>query len=111
MAASGGVRFVIVGAGVHGLSTGWHLAKELKARGHGSGGDIVIADKTTIASGASGIACGVIRNFYLQPAMGAVMRVSVDIWESDPEAFHYNPVGYIALVTDEQVEDIESIYE
>ena len=27
------VRFLVIGAGVHGLSTGYHLAKELKARG------------------------------------------------------------------------------
>ena len=26
-------RFVVIGAGVHGLSTAWHLAKELEARG------------------------------------------------------------------------------
>ena len=39
-------RFVIVGAGVHGLSTAWHLAMELEARGAGSGKDIVLLDKT-----------------------------------------------------------------
>ncbi len=104
------IKYVIVGAGVHGLSTGWHLAKELKARGRGSGADVLIVDKTTIASGASGIACGVIRNFYYQPAMGEVIRVSVEVWESDPAAFHYHNVGYMALVTEAQIEDIESIY-
>ena len=31
------VRFVVIGAGVHGLSTAYHLAKELKARGRGIG--------------------------------------------------------------------------
>ena len=30
-------RFVIVGAGIHGLSTAYHLAKELRTRGTGSG--------------------------------------------------------------------------
>ena len=48
------VRFVVIGAGVHGLSTAYHLAKELKARGEGSGEDILIVDKTGIAAGASG---------------------------------------------------------
>ena len=28
-------RYVIVGAGIHGLSTGWHLARELGRRGLG----------------------------------------------------------------------------
>lgn len=58
------IKYLVIGAGVHGLSSGWHLAKELRSRGRGSGEDVVIVDKTTIASGASGIACGVVRNFY-----------------------------------------------
>ncbi len=105
------IPYLIIGAGVHGLSTAWHLAKELKARGLGSGEDILVVDKESIASGASGIACGVIRNFYYQPAMGEVMRVSVEVWESDPEAFHYFPVGYLAAVPEVQAADIEAIYE
>lgn len=105
------IPYLIIGAGVHGLSTAWHLAKELKARGQGSGDDILIVDKESIASGASGIACGVIRNFYYQPAMGEVMRVSVEVWESDPEAFHYYPVGYLAAVAEVQASDVEQIYQ
>lgn len=104
-------RYIVIGAGVHGLSTAWHLAKELKARGSGSGEDIIIIDKTGIAAGASGIACGVVRNFYYQPAMGEVMRVSVEVWESDPEMFHYNPVGYMAVVPETQAKDIEAIFD
>ena len=105
------IPYLIIGAGVHGLSTAWHLAKELKARGRGSGRDIIVVDKDSIGSGASGIACGVVRNFYYQPAMGAVMRQSVEIWESDKEAFHYHPVGYLAVVPERQAADIESIYD
>ena len=37
-------RYVIIGAGIHGLSTAWHLARELKARGLGSGEDVLILD-------------------------------------------------------------------
>ncbi len=105
------IKYLIIGAGVHGLSTGWHLAKELKARGIGSGEDILIVDKTAVAAGASGIACGVIRNFYYQPAMGAVMNASLEVWESDPEAFHFKNCGYIAVVPETQNADVESIYE
>ncbi len=105
------IKYLIIGAGVHGLSTGWHLAKELKACGKGSGEDILIVDKTAVAAGASGIACGVVRNFYYQPAMGDVMNVSVDIWESDPEAFHFHQCGYIAVVPETQDDDVVSIYE
>ena len=59
MTLPGHARYLIVGAGIHGLSTAYHLALELKARGKGDGGDILVVDKTAIAAGASGIACGV----------------------------------------------------
>lgn len=104
-------KYVIIGAGMHGLSTAWHLAKELKARGIGSGDDIVVLDKTAPGAGASGIACGIVRNFYYQPAMGEVMRVSVDVWEENAEAFDYHGVGYIAVVGPTQDADLASIYE
>ncbi|HET7096595.1 MAG TPA: FAD-dependent oxidoreductase, partial [Casimicrobiaceae bacterium] len=55
------VRHVVVGAGIHGLSTAWHLAMELEARHAGSGADIVVVDKTGPGAGASGIACGCVR--------------------------------------------------
>ncbi|GIR82580.1 MAG: hypothetical protein CM15mP84_03280 [Cellvibrionales bacterium] len=78
--------YVIIGAGIHGLSTAYHLALQLKATGRG-GRDIVILDKTGICAGATGIACGVIRNNYFQPAMRELMAHSVNIWESDPETY------------------------
>ncbi len=97
MALPEGVRYLVIGAGVHGLSTAYHLALELKARGRGSGADILVVDKGGIASGASGIACGVIRNNYFQPAMRELMADSVAVWESDPDAFCYHPVGYMQI--------------
>ena len=103
-------RYVIIGAGIHGLSTAWHLATELKTRRKGSGQDIVVLDKTGVAAGASGIACGVIRNFYYQPAMGEVMRVSVEVWESNQDSLAYKPVGYLACVPEIQVADLEAIH-
>jgi len=44
------VRYCIIGAGIHGLSTAWHLARELKARGTGSGDDIVTFSKAHLNS-------------------------------------------------------------
>lgn len=101
--------YVIIGAGIHGLSTAWHLARELRARGRGDGRDIVVLDKAGIASGASGIACGVIRNNYFQPAMRELMAHSVDIWESEPAAFHYHPVGYMQISPESMREDVAGI--
>src|SRR5579871_4413102 len=90
-------KYVIVGAGIHGLSTAFHLAKALQVSNRGSGREIVVLDKTGIAAGASGIACGVIRNNYFQPAMRKLMAHSVSVWESDPKAFSYHPVGYMQI--------------
>ena len=89
--------YVIIGAGIHGLSTAYHLALQLKATGKGAGRDIIILDKSGICSGATGIACGVIRNNYFQPAMRELMAHSVNIWESDPETYSYHPVGYMQI--------------
>jgi hypothetical protein len=103
------IKYLIIGAGVHGLSTAYHLSLELKARGRGSGRDIVVLDKAGIAAGASGIACGVIRNNYFQPAMRALMAHSVEVWESDPEAFSYHPVGYMQISPAVMHNDVASI--
>jgi methylglutamate dehydrogenase subunit A len=103
--------YVVVGAGIHGLSTAWHLGKELRTRGLGSGSDIVVLDKAEPGAGASGIACGVVRNNYFQPAMSELMQACVEVWESDPEAFAYNPVGYVALGPPVQEPDLTETYE
>jgi methylglutamate dehydrogenase subunit A len=103
-------RYVIVGAGMHGLSTAWHLARELEARGAGSGADIVVLDKSGIGAGASGIACGTIRNNYFQPAMRELMAHNVSVWESDPEAFSYHPVGFLQTAPEAMHADVVQIY-
>ena len=104
-------RFVIVGAGIHGLSTAYHLAKELRTRGAGSGADVVVLEKSEPGAGASGIACGVVRNNYFQPAMSELMQACVEVWESDPAAYAYNPVGYMALGPDAQASDLAATFE
>src|ERR1700742_1077515 len=97
------VKHLVIGAGVHGLSTAWHLASE--------GEEVLVVDKTGIAAGASGIACGVVRNNYFQPAMSELMQACVEVWESDPEAYHYNGVGYIALGRRGQESAPPAVYE
>ena len=85
-------KVVIIGGGIHGLSTAWKLSETYK-----NPGDIVVLEKKDTAAGASGIACGVIRNNYFQPAMRELMAHSVSVWESDPKAFKYNAVGYLQI--------------
>jgi methylglutamate dehydrogenase subunit A len=97
------VANLVVGAGVHGLSTAWHLAQR--------GEDVLVVDKARVAAGASGIACGVVRNNYFQPAMSELIAACVEIWESDPEAFHYHGSGYLALGDGAQEEDLTTVQE
>ena len=92
-------KHLVIGAGVHGLSTAWHLAEQ--------GEEVLVVDKTGVAAGASGIACGVVRNNYFQPAMSELMAACVEIWESDPETFHYHGSGYVALGDGAQEEDLD----
>jgi methylglutamate dehydrogenase subunit A len=96
-------KHLVVGAGVHGLSTAWHLAQ--------AGEEVVVVDKTGVAAGASGIACGVVRNNYFQPAMSELMAACVEIWESDPDALHYHGTGYVALGPASQEPDLVEVFE
>ncbi len=102
-AVPGSVRHLVVGAGVHGLSTAWHLAA--------AGEEVLVVDKTAVGAGASGIACGVIRNNYFQPAMQELMAACVEIWESDPETLNYHGSGYVALGPAAQEPELAEVFE
>ncbi len=102
-------KYLILGAGIHGLSTAYHLARGLRVLGRGDGRDILVIDKTGIGAGASGIACGVVRNNYFQPAMRELMVHSVEVWESAAQTLAYHPVGYVQLAPRSMQEDIASI--
>tara|TARA_B100000131_G_scaffold259774_1_gene255463 strand:+ start:1375 stop:1665 length:291 start_codon:yes stop_codon:yes gene_type:complete len=65
-------KVVVIGGGIHGLSTAWKLSETYKNQN-----DIVVLEKKDTAAGASGIACGVVRNNYFQPAMRELMAHSV----------------------------------
>ena len=102
--------YVIIGAGVHGLSTAWHLAMELESRGQGSGADIVLLDKSQPGAGATGIACGCVRNLYMTEPLHAILRHSVDVWNYDPVLLGFQQVGYVSCGEENQIEDYERIH-
>jgi glycine/D-amino acid oxidase-like deaminating enzyme len=97
------VPTLVIGAGVHGLSTAWHLARQ--------GEQVLVVDKSDVGAGASGIACGIVRNNYFQPAMSELMAACVAVWEEQPQALHYHPSGYIALGPTAQESDLIEVYE
>jgi glycine/D-amino acid oxidase-like deaminating enzyme len=103
------VDTVVVGAGIHGLSTAWHLAALRGARGRQP--DVLVLDKSGPGAGASGIACGVVRNNYFQPAMRRLMAHSVDIWERHAERLAYHPVGYLQISPEVMHADVAAIHE
>jgi glycine/D-amino acid oxidase-like deaminating enzyme len=103
------VTYVVVGAGIHGLSTAWHLAMELEAKGKGGGKDIVVLDKTGPGAGASGIACGCVRNLYMTEPLHAILRHSVDVWTYDPVALGFQQVGYVSAGEANQGDDYDKL--
>jgi glycine/D-amino acid oxidase-like deaminating enzyme len=110
MAIPDKVDYLIIGAGIHGLSTACHLAEKLKAKGKGDGSKILVVEKDSIAAGASGVACGVVRNNYYQPAMRELMAMCVEVWESDATKFHYHDVGYMQISPACMENDVAEIY-
>jgi glycine/D-amino acid oxidase-like deaminating enzyme len=104
------IEYLIIGAGVHGLSTAYHLAKYLKAKGQGKGQDILVIEKDSIAAGASGVACGNVRCNYYQEPMTKLMIHCMDIWESDPDHFAYNSVGYLTASFEPMRAGLEVVY-
>jgi len=104
------VEYLIIGAGVHGLSTAYHLAQYLKASGKGSGQDILVIEKSAIAAGASGVACGNVRCNYYQEPMTKLMMHCMDIWESDPDYYAYNSVGYLTASFEPMREGLEAVH-
>jgi methylglutamate dehydrogenase subunit A len=99
----GSARFVVLGAGVHGLSTAYHLAEE--------GAGVVVLEKSRVGAGATGVSGGIVRNFYLSAAMNELVARSVEIFELDPGLFGFRQVGYVAVVPEAQTAELERIAE
>lgn len=103
--------YLVVGAGVHGLSTAWHLAMALERTGRGRGADVLLLDKTGPGAGATGIACGCVRNLYMTSPLHAILRHSVDVWQADPVNFGFQQVGYVSVGEANQEADYLKIHQ
>src|SRR3954447_14184682 len=94
---------VVVGGGVNGLSVARRLAER--------GADVVVLDKGRVGAGSSGIAGRIVRNYYRSEAITELVRQSVEIFESEPDAYRFRQVGYLAAVPARQVDDLVAIRE
>ena len=103
--------YLIIGAGIHGLSTAWHLCQKLAKKGQLKENSVVVLEKSKVADGASGVACGIVRNNYFQPAMRHLMDQSVKVWNANAEALTYRPVGYMQINSQLMHEGMSSVYQ
>jgi glycine/D-amino acid oxidase-like deaminating enzyme len=92
---------LVVGGGVNGLSVAGALAA--------SGTPVLLLEKDRVGAGASGIAGGIVRNYYREAAITELVHLSVQVFESDPEAYGFRQVGYLAAVPEDQVDDLVAI--
>jgi glycine/D-amino acid oxidase-like deaminating enzyme len=100
---------VVAGGGVHGLSVASALARRLG--GDGARSEVVLLERSKLGSGASGIAGGIVRCYYRSPAITEIVRLSVERFERSPAAFGFRQVGFLAIVPDHQVQDLQAIAE
>jgi methylglutamate dehydrogenase subunit A len=99
---------VVVGGGVHGLSVATALAKKLR-KTDSTSPSVVLLERAQLGAGATGVAGGIVRNYYRSPAITEIVRLSVDEFERAPESFGFHQVGFLAIVPKGQVADLEAI--
>jgi glycine/D-amino acid oxidase-like deaminating enzyme len=87
-------RIVVAGAGAVGASIAYHLAL-LGAR------DVVLCDRSTVASGATGKAMGGVRQQFDDPADAALVRASMPLFR-ELGAPLFEPVGYFFVATTQE---------
>jgi len=94
-------RIVVAGAGAIGASIAYHLA----LRG---AGEVVLADRAEIASGATGKAMGGVRQQFSTEAEVRLARESIGFFQELGPPF-FEQVGYLFLATSEAgLEELES---
>ena len=85
---------IVIGAGVWGLSTAFHLAKEgIK--------DILVLEKNYIASLQSGHTSGIVRQLYSNITTAKMARLSLEYFKNFKnnvgESLYFNEVGLLAI--------------
>ena len=104
-------KYLIIGAGVHGLSTAWNLCKKLKKKNQLKDNSVVVLEKTKVASGAGSISCGIARNNYFQPSMRELMAHSINVWNENAKQLTFHKVGYMQINSQLMVDHMSQVYE
>ena len=98
MSASGAADIVIVGAGIMGVSTAYHLARRRAGR-------VVVLERDDVCSGSTALASGGIRHQYANRIGIELTRHSIETYERFADEFGVDPNfrqhGYLILVTTE----------
>ena len=98
MASADTADVVIVGAGIMGVSTAYHLARRRAGR-------IVVLERDDVCSGSTALASGGIRHQYANRIGIELTLRSIETYERFEEEFGVNPRfrqhGYLILVTTE----------
>ena len=67
----------------------------------------MLIDKAGPGAGATGLACGCVRNLYMTKPLHAILRESVKVWKSDPVNFGFQQVGYVSVGEANQESDYD----
>ena len=84
--------------------------RSCKARGRGSGADVVVLDKAGIGAGAFGDRLWRDPQQLLPARHARAHGAFGGVWESDPEAFAYHSVGYLQIAPEAMHADVAQIH-
>ena len=91
---------IVVGAGITGASTAWHL--------HQRGQRVLLLERGEPASGGTGKSAAIIRQHYSTPLLVRMARTSIDMLAAMPQELGrdggYRQAGYCFMVTAEMLD-------
>jgi glycine/D-amino acid oxidase-like deaminating enzyme len=94
---------VIVGGGIEGAAAAWALSQRGVT-------DVVVAERSTVASGMTGKSSGIVRCHYGVTSLAAMAAVGLEVFEKAEEIFGtdigFRQTGYVVGVGEPNVENL-----
>jgi glycine/D-amino acid oxidase-like deaminating enzyme len=84
--SAGDLAVVVIGAGVHGASAAYHLAR--------AGASVILIERGSVAGGPTGLSSGVCRAYYTNPFLAAAARDSIALMRSFDEVSPDHDAGF-----------------